>query len=281
MPARPSSSSSSASGAVGREPPGDVAEHAAAHLGRDVRDEPVDRHARVGGARAQPWWSPPGSRRRRAPAGQLLGDLRELGGLVAEHDHVGAVGELGVVGDRPAAQLVGQGARLRAVDVARPAPARRCRARAPTPCSLRLSARASSPRDSIGGARSPAGDLERPALCLPEVVSTAIGGGPPRAVISLAKTLLSDATRRIAAVLTVGAARRARTAVPRHRAGHRPVAHAIRRSSARGARRSTSASRRSTAWCCRTAGCCCSPIRSRRSAATPTSGIRPAAARRT
>ena len=47
-PARPNSSRSSRSGPSPAQPSGDVAEHALAHLGRDVRDEAVDRHAGIG-----------------------------------------------------------------------------------------------------------------------------------------------------------------------------------------------------------------------------------------
>ena len=104
-------------GPVGRPRARHVAEHAAAHLGGDVGDEAVDRHAGIGlGQLIGAGGGEDRDDHARAVA-HLGGHLGELLRLVAEHDRVGALGQLGVGRHGLAAQLRRQRVRLAGVDV--------------------------------------------------------------------------------------------------------------------------------------------------------------------
>ena len=79
-----------ASGPSAASVPGRVAEHPAPDLDRDVGDEAVDRHPRVGGLEPRDrTWPPRSTPPPCARAADLLGHLLGVGGLVAEHHQVG------------------------------------------------------------------------------------------------------------------------------------------------------------------------------------------------
>ena len=85
-----------------------VAEHPAAHLGRHVGDEAVHGNAGVGLFELLRGGGGEDRGHRSRLAGDLLRHVVELGRLVAEHHHVGALGHLGVGAERLAAELVRQ-----------------------------------------------------------------------------------------------------------------------------------------------------------------------------
>jgi hypothetical protein len=97
-------------GTLGRKAARRVAEHPLVHLRGDVGDEAVHRQVRVGGLDAAGGRGGEDRRDRGRAAADLGGHLLELRRLVAEHHHVGALGQLGVGRHGLAAQLVGEGA---------------------------------------------------------------------------------------------------------------------------------------------------------------------------